>query len=737
MKNSTKILAAVLVLMGVGYMANAALSYREPPPNFLQKNYWGDDSLKDKFEKKCAANDYFACSKVGYIEEKAGRAQSAKSYYEKACKLGQEYGCQRMQDIDWYNTLRDPFADIVHETLPNGLRLVSRHQKDSNHFEMAVQVLAGINDERKAQRGVAHLTEHVMFRDARLPDNKNYRDIVEETTGRMNGYTNGEATLYNVTAADVSGARIADLMVQMFDRKSLVGNIEKSRSEVLLERQINYPRLVSAISWIFSSGDNRAFFDREFGLKTGSEDLSAEIISTKKLTTKDVNAFYKKYYVPENMVVYVAGNIKADVLQKVRAGFAKLPASGKAFRGFKNPKTRNVPFVNLDYTRALTSPAIQIGTKYSGVRGEDVVATDIYMEYTAARIMEELRNDRGETYTARGMTFFRSFGNAFTNFEVKKEQLFTYIAAMRNLYRSEIGANKITDQQLRDAIWLYRLNYKKKSKNPDVSIFDVIEATTFRMYFDTDKSPFVILSEMTPEKLRKSLAKSFKPQNEYLEFTNPHVGIVFALLLVLAMVSPFVWFRMRGKAALGETKFEHLQPVAAIRFGWLTIIGSALLLWKSVITVEAAVFGAIPGWKLDPAAYATLDLGLSIGAFFVFASCFAKMRSMTLSDVGVSGNTLVLRTRHQVVRRVLLSDIKSIAMTRAMHTFSLDTLWLHLPHLELYRRGLHLQLVDGSSLFVAPKNILEFLEKLNAARGAQASSNLGKNATNQTMKAAA
>ena len=197
-------------------------------------------------------------------------------------------------------------------TLDNGLDVVVI----SNHRSPVVMQMlwyrVGSIDEPVGKSGMAHLLEHLMFKGtSRFPDGE-FSKLVARNGGNENAFTSFDYTGYHQT---VSADRLEMIMQLEADRMSaLVLNDSdiKTESDVILEerrqRVGNNPsgklRLKAGAS-LFANG-------HPYGRPIIGWEGEIESI-----TRSDLLDFYKKYYVPSNAVLVIAGDVTAQTVQKL------------------------------------------------------------------------------------------------------------------------------------------------------------------------------------------------------------------------------------------------------------------------------------------------------------------------------------------------------------------------------------------------------------------------------------
>ncbi|HMK64916.1 MAG TPA: pitrilysin family protein, partial [Thermodesulfobacteriota bacterium] len=87
--------------------------------------------------------------------------------------------------------------DEVYETrLANGLRVLLNPQKQAPIVSVQVWYNVGARDESSGKSGLAHLTEHLMFRGTRKVGPKQYARIIQKNGGQNNAFTSRDYTVY-------------------------------------------------------------------------------------------------------------------------------------------------------------------------------------------------------------------------------------------------------------------------------------------------------------------------------------------------------------------------------------------------------------------------------------------------------------------------------------------------------------------------------------------------------------
>ncbi len=208
----------------------------------------------------------------------------------------------------------------IHEyALPNGLRVILFPDPSKQTTTVCVTYIVGSRHEAYGETGMAHLLEHLMFKGS-----ANHPDIPGELTAhgcRPNGSTWFDRTNYFETFAateeNLSWAleMEADRMVNSFiAQKDLDSEMTVVRNE--FESGENDPTAVLE-ERVFST----AYLWHNYGNSTIGCRADIENVPIERL-----QAFYRKWYQPDNAVLVIAGKFDAEkTLGLVQSSFGKIP----------------------------------------------------------------------------------------------------------------------------------------------------------------------------------------------------------------------------------------------------------------------------------------------------------------------------------------------------------------------------------------------------------------------------
>ncbi|MEK7770294.1 MAG: pitrilysin family protein, partial [candidate division NC10 bacterium] len=211
-------------------------------------------------------------------------------------------------------------GEVLEATLDNGLRVLVLEDHRSPIVSVQVWYKVGSRNERPGATGLAHFLEHMMFKGTPTRGKGEFARVVERNGGQDNAFTAQDVTSYFVNIAA--------------DKVDLVLRLEADRMRHLLldPKEIDSERQV-----VMEERRTRTEDDPD-GLL--SEELSAIAFKAhpyrwpiigwmeeiNRINPPELRAFYDTYYVPNNAILAVVGDVKApDVLARIREVFGGIP----------------------------------------------------------------------------------------------------------------------------------------------------------------------------------------------------------------------------------------------------------------------------------------------------------------------------------------------------------------------------------------------------------------------------
>ncbi|MEO5510181.1 MAG: pitrilysin family protein [Longimicrobiales bacterium] len=211
-------------------------------------------------------------------------------------------------------------------TLGNGLRVYVHEHHATPIVSVNLWYHVGSRNERPGRTGFAHLFEHLMFEGSRNVPHGQFDALLEEAGAINNGSTNPDRTNYWETLPSTAlelglyleGDRMGGLLDALTQRE-----LDAQRDVVKNERRQSYENrpygLASETMLATLYPPMHPYHWPTIGSMADLDDAELE----------DVQQFFRTYYVPGNATLAVAGDVRADDVERlVSKWFGDIPAGG-------------------------------------------------------------------------------------------------------------------------------------------------------------------------------------------------------------------------------------------------------------------------------------------------------------------------------------------------------------------------------------------------------------------------
>jgi len=186
---------------------------------------------------------------------------------------------------------------------PSGLRIVTEEIPNVRSAAFGIWVNVGSRDESPSVAGASHFLEHLLFKGTKTRTALDISSSIEAVGGEMNAFTSKEYTCFyaRVIDADLPLAIdvISDLITSSLGRPEDVDAERKVVLEEISMRDDDPSDLVHDL-----------FAETFFGDTPVGRPILGTVESITSMSRNSIFNYYKKRYLPEDIVIAVAGNIK-------------------------------------------------------------------------------------------------------------------------------------------------------------------------------------------------------------------------------------------------------------------------------------------------------------------------------------------------------------------------------------------------------------------------------------------
>ncbi|HJS46448.1 MAG TPA: pitrilysin family protein [Gemmatimonadales bacterium] len=244
----------------------------------------------------------------------------------------------------------------VLDSLPNGLTWIVHEDHSAPVAAVNVWYHVGSGDEKPGRTGFAHLFEHLMFMGSQHAPYPAFDRLLEGAGANNNGSTSEDRTNY----FEVGPPNALPLMLWLeADRMGWMlptmdsAKVDLQRDVVKNERRQGVENQPYGMVWDHLPGMlYPAGHSYSWPVIGSMADLSAASVG-------DVKQFFREYYAPNNAVIVVAGDVRADsVSALVRTYFGAIP------RGPAPSRPREMPRALARDTALVLEDRVQLARLY-------------------------------------------------------------------------------------------------------------------------------------------------------------------------------------------------------------------------------------------------------------------------------------------------------------------------------------------------------------------------------------
>jgi predicted Zn-dependent peptidase len=196
--------------------------------------------------------------------------------------------------------------EFQRNTLENGLRIVTQSMPGTRSVAVSIYVGAGSRYEAPDEAGISHLLEHLVFKGTtKRPTPQEISELIDGVGGVMNAGTDRELTVYYAKVARPHFSRAADVLTDMVRDPLVAGEeLEKERKVVIEELASIADSPAQLVDVLL---DATMWPDQPLG-----RDVAGSEASVTALTRASTLDYMHRQYVPNNIVVAVAGAIEHE-----------------------------------------------------------------------------------------------------------------------------------------------------------------------------------------------------------------------------------------------------------------------------------------------------------------------------------------------------------------------------------------------------------------------------------------
>src|SRR5579871_1479697 len=193
--------------------------------------------------------------------------------------------------------------NIQREILPNGLTVITEQMQHIRSVSIGIWIKSGSRDEDLPWNGISHFVEHMVFKGTKHRSAEDIARQVDSIGGNMDAFTAKECVCFNMKVLDehlpIAMDVLGDLTLNpIFD----TNDITRERGVILEEIKMDEDSPDYLVHEIFAQN---FWKDHPLGKPIlGTKD------TVKKFERDRVLDFYSQRFLPGNLIICAAGNLK-------------------------------------------------------------------------------------------------------------------------------------------------------------------------------------------------------------------------------------------------------------------------------------------------------------------------------------------------------------------------------------------------------------------------------------------
>jgi predicted Zn-dependent peptidase len=277
-------------------------------------------------------------------------------------------------------------------TCDNGVRIVLENIPTVRSVAIGVWIGTGSRNESPENNGVSHFLEHMFFKGTKTRSAREIAESFDSIGGQVNAFTSKEYTCYYAKVLDEHSNYALEVLADMFFNSSFDEDELKKEKNVVFEEIKMYEDTPDDI--VHDLLSRAAYKEHALGYPIlGTEETLTAF------TSETLRTYMNETYIPENVVISIAGNIDEDFIKVVERHFGSYQA-GKGLIETSAPT-----FFHEKLARKKDTEQAHLCLGYNGLQvGHEkiyslIVLNNVLGGSMSSRLFQEVREQRGLAYS--------------------------------------------------------------------------------------------------------------------------------------------------------------------------------------------------------------------------------------------------------------------------------------------------------------------------------------------------
>ena len=395
-------------------------------------------------------------------------------------------------------------------TLPSGMQVITVLQHEQPAVTMRLLVRAGGANDPDKKRGVSYLVSNLLDQGTTTRSSQQIADQIDSIGGVLSTGSGDDFTSISAIVMKDSFEVAMDLVADIARNPAFAPDeIERQKEQITSTQQVN----ANDPDYIASAVVDRLVYGfHPYGLPG-----SGTLATVASITRQDLQQFHRQYFVPNNMVLAIVG----DITQKEAAAaservFGNWPrGETQPWRGIAPPEpTRRI--VVIDKPDAVQTE-IRVGQLAIPRKHRDFLAWDLAVKVLggegANRLHRVLRAERGLTYGASAETEGRKLaGDVVAETDTRTESTGEALRLMIQEF-IRLQTQRVPERELVDAQAYLAGSFPLTIESPNDIASQVINYVLYELPLEDIPTYTKRVTSITPDDIQRVAQAYLKPDN--------------------------------------------------------------------------------------------------------------------------------------------------------------------------------------------------------------------------------
>ncbi len=309
------------------------------------------------------------------------------------------------------STFHYPDTTAFHTRLPNGLDIIIKEDHHADVVSLQVWCGAGsIHEDEWLGAGLSHILEHMLFKGTRKRQGPEIATEVQDAGGYINAYTSFDRTVYWIDAPGPGSETCLDILLDVVTQATIPEEeYEKEREVIRREFAMGFDdpdRMSSHL--LFAT----AYHEHPY-----QHPVIGHLDIFNRLKREDVMAYYRKHYIPNNLLIVIVGAVDPErVRAQIADHFRDIPAQPYAPPNIPNePPQLGKRDVHEEFETQLTK--MHLAWHIPSIAHPDMPALDVLAgilgQGKSSRIYQSVREKKRLAHSIGAYAYTPAHGGIF------------------------------------------------------------------------------------------------------------------------------------------------------------------------------------------------------------------------------------------------------------------------------------------------------------------------------------